>query len=83
MVKRLLDIVFASIGLVVLAPLMLPTMVLIWLQDLPTPFYVAISAGRAGRPFKMVKLRTMVVDAGATGIDSTAAADLCRGGAIA
>ncbi len=83
MVKLLLDIVFASIGLVVLAPLMLPTMVLIWLQDLPSPIYVAIRAGRAGRPFKMVKLRTMVIDADATGIDSTAAVVLRRGVAIA
>ncbi len=75
MVKRPLDIVFGSIGLVVLAPSMLPTMVLIWLQGLRSPFYVATRASRAGRPFRMVKLRTMVVGADATGIDSTAAAD--------
>ena len=83
MVKRLLDLVFASIGLVVLAPLMLPTIVLIWLQDFRSPIFVATRAGRAGRSFRMAKLRTMVVGADAAGIDSTAAADLFRGGAIA
>ncbi len=75
MVKRLLDIVFATIGLVVLAPVLLPTMVLIWLQDLRSPFYVATRMGRGGRPFQMVKLRSMVIEAGAAGIDSTAAND--------
>jgi lipopolysaccharide/colanic/teichoic acid biosynthesis glycosyltransferase len=75
MVKRLLDIVFASVGLVVLAPVLLPAMVLIWLQDFRSPFYVATRIGRGGRPFRMVKLRTMVVNADAAGIDSTAAND--------
>jgi len=75
MVKRLLDLVFASIGLVVLAPLMIPAMVLIWLQDFRSPLYVPTRAGVGGRPFKMVKLRTMVVGADSAGVDSTAAAD--------
>ncbi len=75
MVKRLLDIVLASIGLVVLMPVLLPAMALIWLQDLRSPFYVATRIGRGGRPFRMVKLRTMAVDADAAGIESTAAND--------
>ena len=54
---------------------MVPTMVLIWLQDFRSPLYVPTRAGRDGRPFRMVKLRTMVVGADAAGIDSTAAAD--------
>jgi lipopolysaccharide/colanic/teichoic acid biosynthesis glycosyltransferase len=73
MVKRLLDTVFASVGLLVLAPVLLPTMLLIWLQDLRSPFYVAARAGRGGRPFRMIKLRSMTV--GAPGADSTAADD--------
>ncbi len=75
MVKRLLDIVFASIGLVVLAPVLIPATVLIWLQDFRSPFYVATRIGRGGRPFRIVKLRTMAVDADAAGINSTAAGD--------
>ncbi len=50
MLKRLLDIVFASIGLVVLAPVVVPTMVLIWLQDFRSPFYVASRIGRILEP---------------------------------
>ncbi len=75
MLKRLLDIVFASIGLVVLAPVVVPTMVLIWLQDFRSPFYVASRMGRGGRPFRMIKLRSMLVGAYTLGADSTAADD--------
>ena len=75
MVKRLLDIVLASIGLVVLAPVLVPTMILIWLQDFRSPFYAATRTGRGGRPFRMVTLRSMVVGADAAGVDSTAAND--------
>ncbi len=75
MVKRLLDIVLASIGLIVMAPVLLAAIALIWLQDFRSPLYVATRIGRGGRPFRMVKLRTMVVGADAAGIDSTAAGD--------
>lgn len=58
-----------------LSPLLLLFMLLIWLQDFSSPFYIASRVGKGGRLFKMVKLRSMIADADKSGIDSTAADD--------
>ncbi|HWP36937.1 MAG TPA: sugar transferase [Gemmatimonadales bacterium] len=73
--KRLFDVVAAAGGLLVLGPLLVLTALLIWLQDYRSPFYVADRTGVNGRPYRMVKFRSMVVRADATGVDSTAAND--------
>lgn len=73
--KRAFDIVVAILGLLAASPILLPVMALVWLQDRHSPFYVAQRVGRGGRPFHMVKLRSMVVDADRTGVDSTGAND--------
>jgi lipopolysaccharide/colanic/teichoic acid biosynthesis glycosyltransferase len=73
--KRAFDIVAASIGLVAASPVLLPVMALVWLQDRHSPFYVAERVGKGGRLFRMVKLRSMVVGADRTGVDSTGADD--------
>jgi lipopolysaccharide/colanic/teichoic acid biosynthesis glycosyltransferase len=74
-VKRLFDIVAACAGLLLTAPILLPVMVLVWLQDRHSPFYVAARMGLHEEPFRMVKLRSMVVGADKTGVDSTGASD--------
>jgi len=74
-VKRLLDIVVAFIGLIVLFPFLLIAALLIWLQDFHSPFYIPPRVGRDGKPFRMVKLRSMVHRADTTGISSTAGDD--------
>jgi lipopolysaccharide/colanic/teichoic acid biosynthesis glycosyltransferase len=73
--KRLFDIVASALGLVVLAPLLLPVMFLVWLQDRHSPFYVAPRVGVGGRVFNMVKLRSMIKNADRSGVDSTSADD--------
>ncbi len=73
--KRLLDIVGAFLGLVIASPVLLPVMFLIWWQDKHSPFYVAPRVGRGERPFRMVKLRSMVINADKSGVDSTASND--------
>ena len=73
--KRLFDFLFSLVGLLFIAPLLLPVIVLIWLQDFHTPFYIAPRVGRNGRQFNMVKLRSMVINADKTGVDSTSASD--------
>jgi lipopolysaccharide/colanic/teichoic acid biosynthesis glycosyltransferase len=72
LIKRLLDVVLAAAGLVLFAPLLLPAMVLIRWQDGGPSLYLAPRAGRGGRPFRMAKLRTMVIDADRCGVGSTA-----------
>ncbi len=73
--KRAFDAVAAAVGLLVVSPLLLAIILLIWLQDCHHPFYVAPRVGRGGRTFKMVKLRSMVVNADRAGGDSTSATD--------
>lgn len=73
--KRLLDIVAATLGLILLSPLLLILSVAIWLQDYHSPFYIATRVGRSERPFRMVKFRSMVVRADTSGVDSTAGDD--------
>jgi lipopolysaccharide/colanic/teichoic acid biosynthesis glycosyltransferase len=73
--KRFIDILGALLGLLLASPILLPVMFLIWKQDRHSPFYVAPRMGRGERPFRMVKLRSMVINADKSGVDSTAAND--------
>lgn len=76
MLKRLFDMMASAIGLVLASPVLLPVMFLVWRQDRHSPFYVAMRVGQNDRPFKMVKLRSMVVNADKNGVDSTGANDM-------
>lgn len=73
--KRSFDILASVVGLLVAAPLLVPICFLIWLQDRHSPFYVAERVGKRHRPFQMVKIRSMIVRADRTGVDSTAGDD--------
>ena len=75
MLKRLFDIVVALVGLIISSVIIVPTAVAVWLQDFRSPFYFGPRVARGGRTFKMVKLRSMVVRADKTGVDSTGAND--------
>src|SRR5690554_4751648 len=60
MLKRLIDIVAAALGLMVLSPLLGVLSVLIW-RNLGSPvFFRQTRPGRDGKPFQMVKFRTML-----------------------
>lgn len=73
--KRALDATVSALGLLGSAPVLLPVMYLVWRQDRHSPFYVAERVGKDGQGFRMVKLRSMVVGAERSGVDSTAADD--------
>lgn len=73
--KRLFDIIISLTGLIFIAPLLFPVMLLIWRQDRHSPLYIAPRIGLGGRPFNMVKLRSMIINADKTGVDSTSADD--------
>lgn len=75
MLKRLLDVTASGVGLVLASPVLLPVMFLVWWQDRHSPFYIAPRVGKNDRPFKMVKLRSMVINADKSGVDSTSAND--------
>ena len=74
--KRFLDITFSILGLILLIPILVPIIFLIWRQDKSSPFYIADRVGNNGQIFKMIKLRSMVVNADKSGVDSTSNNDL-------
>ncbi len=76
MLKRIFDIVFSFFGLAVLSPILLIAMFLIWNEDKNSPFFIANRVGRRGKIFKMIKLRSMIINAHKTGVDSTSANDV-------
>jgi lipopolysaccharide/colanic/teichoic acid biosynthesis glycosyltransferase len=69
--KRAFDFVLSLVGLVILSPAIL--LVALWIKrDSPGPvFYRGVRAGQGGRPFSMLKFRTMVVNADKIGGPST------------
>lgn len=73
--KRAFDILFSVCGLLISASILLPSILLVYLQDFRMPFYIAPRVGKDGRIFKMVKLRSMVIGASRTGVDSTSRND--------
>ena len=69
--KRLFDIFASFFGLLLLSPVIVPVCFLVWIQDWHSPFYVANRVGKNEKLFKMVKLRSMIVNADKSGVDST------------
>lgn len=63
--KRVVDVVGASVALLVLAPLLIAVAALIKLESSGRVIYAAQRAGRKGRLFRCYKFRTMVSNADA------------------
>jgi exopolysaccharide biosynthesis polyprenyl glycosylphosphotransferase len=61
--KRVTDCVVSAVGLVLLSPLMLVIAVLVRLDSKGPALFSQLRAGRHGKPFMMVKFRTMCHDA--------------------
>ena len=74
--KRFTDILLSMFGLFLTSLILLPVMFLVWKQDRHSPFYVAERVGKDFKPFKMVKLRSMVKNADISGVDSTSVNDM-------
>ncbi|MXV73224.1 undecaprenyl-phosphate glucose phosphotransferase [Candidatus Poribacteria bacterium] len=62
-VKRLIDIVFSLFALIVLSPLMLTIAVIIRLTSPGKAIFRQERVGRAGKPFRIYKFRSMRADA--------------------
>jgi lipopolysaccharide/colanic/teichoic acid biosynthesis glycosyltransferase len=69
--KRVIDLVISISALFVLSPILLFALLAVWSQDRKSPIYAATRVGANNTDFTMYKLRTMVVNAEATGVDST------------
>lgn len=65
--KRALDLVGASAGLIAMSPFMLLTALLISMESRGAAFYWQLRMGLDGRPFPMIKFRSMRSDAESAG----------------
>jgi len=75
MIKRLFDLFFSLIGVIILSPLLLVLAILIKISSPGPVFYRGIRAGKNRKNFKIFKFRTMVVNAEKMGGPSTALDD--------
>ncbi|MDA9561797.1 sugar transferase [Gammaproteobacteria bacterium] len=73
--KRFMDIAVSLTGLFIASPILLIVSFLVWVQDFKIPFYIPYRVGKNQKKFKMIKLRSMIVNADASGVDSTGAND--------
>lgn len=82
--KRLMDVVISGAALCVLWPLFLLVAIAIKIDDPGPVFYRQTRVGRKGKPFKIFKFRTMIVDADRKGLSITVGRDsrITRVGAI-
>ena len=62
-IKRLLDVVLAAVGMIVLSPLLAASAVAILLLEGRPILFRQVRVGLHGRPFTIVKFRTMATDA--------------------
>lgn len=63
-IKRFIDILISTSGLIILSPLMIVIMLLIKIEDSKAPiFFKQIRCGENGKEFQLYKFRSMQVDA--------------------
>ncbi|RYL89314.1 sugar transferase [Sporolactobacillus sp. THM7-4] len=62
-IKRVIDIIIASIGIILAAPVILIFSILIVWETPGSPFYVQKRVGKDGEYFNLIKLRSMRADA--------------------
>ena len=74
--KRIFDFLASFVGLIIFSPLLLFVMFLVWINDFGNPFYTAMRVGKDEKTFKMFKLRSMIVNADKSGVDSTSNNDM-------
>src|SRR5260370_9789798 len=73
--KRLFDAVMSGVGLIVLTPALVAVALAIKGESTGPAFYRGLRAGRNGKPFRIFKFRTMVMNADKIGGPSSAADD--------
>lgn len=75
MIKRLFDIFFSAMGLLILSPFLITIALLIKLHDWGPVFYRGERVGLNGKIFRIYKFRSMIINAEKTGVSSTSKED--------
>ena len=76
MLKRSFDVVLAALALLLLALPMLGAALAVWIDSGRPVLFTQWRVGRGGKPFRLYKFRSMVVDAEARGPQRTAQGDV-------
>ena len=69
--KRVFDISFSLIGIIIFFPITFIFCFLIWLQDFSNPLYISKRIGKNFVEFNLIKLRSMILNADKSGVEST------------
>ncbi|MFA5386566.1 MAG: sugar transferase [Candidatus Paceibacterota bacterium] len=75
MIKRLFDIIFSLLGIILISPLFLIISFLIKRESPGPVFFRGVRVGKRGKEFRIFKFRTMVVNAEKLGGPSTSGDD--------
>ena len=75
MLKSIFDFILSLALILIFSPILFIFSFIIWCQDWQSPFYLAPRVGKDEKIFKMIKFRSMVVNADKTGVDSTSSND--------
>jgi lipopolysaccharide/colanic/teichoic acid biosynthesis glycosyltransferase len=75
MAKRTFDLVLALLGSLILAPVFMAVAILIKITSTGPVYFKQVRVGRYGKEFKILKFRTMVVEAESMGKKITIGAD--------
>jgi len=75
MLKRLFDFLFSTLGLILITPILAIIALLIKLNSPGSVFFQGIRIGKSGKPFRILKFRTMVPGAEELGGPSTPSDD--------
>lgn len=59
MTKRFFDIIISGVGLLILSPVLFVVAILVWLKLGHPIFFTQTRPGQGGKPFKMIKFRSM------------------------
>ena len=73
--KRAFDIVSSGVALIILAPIMLITALVIFLYDRHSPIYKQVRLTKNGKEFKILKFRSMRIDAEKDGVARLSSGD--------
>ncbi|MFH0896402.1 MAG: sugar transferase [Bacteroidota bacterium] len=73
--KRFFDIFFSFFVLACASPFLIIVSIIIWLNDFGPVFYMAPRTGKNNKPFRMLKFRSMILNADKVGPSSTTKTD--------
>lgn len=62
-IKRIIDLIFSILGIILLSPIMLITAIAIKIESKGPVIFSQIRVGKDGKHFKMYKFRSMVQNA--------------------